>query len=115
MKKHLLVAVAVILAFGLAACTGPLSSKTNRLHMQQISLGMTEAQVVEVMGEPAFKDLFQAGDLNRQTWWYFTNEMGGKAFAGSVSYYTVTRQDCTPLVFRDGVLVASGRYEKLVY
>jgi len=116
MKKLASIVLALVLAVSLAACAGPMfSSKTNRTNMQQVSLGMTEAQVIEIMGQPAFKDMFQHGDLTRATYYYFTNEMGNKGFTGSMSTYTLVRQDCAPLVFKNGALIATGRYNKVLY
>lgn len=116
MKKIATALLCLVLAAGLAACAGPVfSAKTNRNNMLQVSPGMTEAQVVEIMGQPTFKDLYQNGDLTRVTYYYFTNEMGNKAFTASVSTTTLTRDDCTPVVFKNGVLVATGRYEKVFY
>ncbi len=116
MKKTATAALALLLILGLAACAGPMfSAKTNRANMQQVSVGMTEAQVVEIMGQPSFKDLYQNGGLTRVTYYYFTNEMGSKAFTASVSTTTLTREDCTPVVFKNGALVATGRYSKVFY
>lgn len=116
MKK--LVTIIATLAFvaGLAACSGPYTSfKTNRMNLPQVSVGMTEAQVVEIMGAPTYKDQVMFSGFQRTTYYYFTNELGNKGFTSSVSHWNVTREDCMPLVFKDGVLVASGRYEKLYY
>lgn len=116
MKKLISIVLALTFAASLAACAGPYPNlKSNRANLVSISSGMTEAQVVEIMGQPSFKDVMEANGMLRTTYYYFTNELGTRAFSSSIGHLSLTRDDCTPLVFKDGVLVASGRYEKLYY
>jgi len=115
MKKRILVALLFVMALA-AACSGPYTNmKTNRENLIKLKPGMTLAEVQEVMGAPDFKDVLAAEDANRTTLWYFSNEMGNKGFTAAVTRATVTREDCTPLVFKDGRLFMSGNYVKKYY
>lgn len=115
MKKLTLVAL-LLLAVLAAACSGPYSNmKTNRENLIRLKPGMTLAEVEEVMGKPDFKDVLDLQSTERTTLWYFTNELGNRGFTASVSRATVTRDDCTPLVFQGGKLAMSGNYVKKYY
>jgi len=115
MKKLTLVALLLLAALA-AACSGPYSNmKTNRENLIKLKPGMPLAQVEEVMGAPDFKDVLAADGADRTTLWYFTNEMGNQGFTAAVSRATVTREDCTPLVFKNGKLFMSGNYVKKYY
>lgn len=115
MKKLTLAALLLIAAL-VAACSGPYTNmKTNRDNLIKLKAGMTMAEVEEVAGKPDFKDLLMVQGYERTTLWYFTNEMGNKGFTAAVTRATVTREDCTPLVFKDGKLFMSGSYQKKLY
>lgn len=115
MKKLTLAALLLIAAL-VAACSGPYTNmKTNRESLIKLKAGMTMAEVEEVAGKPDFKDLLMVQGYERTTLWYFTNEMGNKGFTAAVTRATVTREDCTPLVFKDGKLFMSGSYQKKLY
>ncbi|MEW5772585.1 MAG: DUF3192 domain-containing protein [Thermodesulfobacteriota bacterium] len=112
MKKLTLVAL-LLFATLAAACSGPYSNmKTNRENLVRLKAGMTMAEVEEVMGKPDFKDVLSLEGAERTTLWYFTNELGSKGFTAAVSRATVTREDCTPLVFKGGKLFMSGDFAK---
>ena len=115
MKKRILVALLFVMALA-AACSGPYTNmKTNRENLIKLKPGMTLAEVQEVMGAPDFKDVLTVDGTDRTTLWYFTNEMGNKGFTAAVSHATVTREDCTPLVFKNSKLFMSGSYVKKYY
>ena len=115
MRTFSLVALLLTAAL-LAACSGPYTSmKTNRENLVRLTPGMTMAEVQEVMGAPDFKDVLTLEGTDRTTLWYFTNELGNKGFTASVARATVTREDCTPLVFKDSKLYMSGSYVKKYY
>jgi hypothetical protein len=115
MKKLTLVAL-LLFATLAAACSGPYANmKTNRENMVRLKPGMPMTEVEEVMGKPDFKDVLTLEDTDRTTLWYFTNELGSKGFTAAVTRATVTRDDCTPLVFKEGKLYMSGNYVKKYY
>lgn len=115
MKKFLLPALLLVAAMA-AACSGPITNmKTNRENLVLLKPGMTMAEVETVMGKPDFKDVLAVDNAERTTLWYFTNELGAKGFTAAVSRATVTREDCTPLVFKDSKLFMSGNYVKKYY
>ena len=115
MKKFVLVALLLLAALA-TACSGPYTNmKTNRENMVRLKPGMTMAEVEEVMGKPDFKDVLTVENTDRTTLWYFTNEMGTKGFTAAMTRATVTREDCTPLVFKDQKLFMSGNYVKKYY
>lgn len=112
MRKLTLVAL-LLLATLATACTALYPSmKTNRENMVRLKAGMPMTEVEEIMGKPDFKDLLALDGLNRTTLWYFTNETGSQGLGGAMTRATLTREDCTPLVFRDDKLFMTGNYVK---
>jgi len=116
MKKVSFVLVILFLTAFVSACSGPYTSmKTNRENIVTLKPGMTVDQVVEIMGPPDFKDIFTVAGMERTVLYYFTNEQGNKGFTASVTRATVTREDCTPLIFKNNKLFVSGDYAKTYY
>lgn len=68
----------------------------NRTNLEKIKVGMTQAQVKEIMGEP-LKEVYSAPDI----WFYYTKYQW---FDGMN-----TRDECTPLMFNaEGILIGIG-------
>lgn len=63
---------------------------------KQLRVGMTKEQVLAVMGEPLTEEKFTTANL----WFYYTST---KWHDGLVS-----EDECTPLVFQDGILTGWG-------
>ena len=115
MKKCILVALLLMAALA-TACTGRYTSTTtNRDNLIKLKAGMSITEVEDVMGQPDFKDVLFRGNVDTTTLWYFTNEMGNQGIGAVMSRHGVTREDCTPLVFKDQKLVMSGSYAKTYY
>jgi outer membrane protein assembly factor BamE (lipoprotein component of BamABCDE complex) len=114
MPKTFALTLAVCLALTLAACAGPTSSvKTTRAGLVTLEPGMTMDQVVAKLGQPAFKDIATAPGHERVTLYYFTNEMGNRGIFGTMVNTSITREDCTPVMFKNGKLFVTGNYQKL--
>jgi outer membrane protein assembly factor BamE (lipoprotein component of BamABCDE complex) len=100
----------------LFACAGPVTSMlTNRENLIKLKPGMAQSEVEEIMGKPDFKDMMTTPNFERTTLWYFSNEMGNRGFSGAIARATVTRDDCTPLMFKDGKLYMSGDFARKMY
>jgi len=113
MKKVSFIFAILLFSAFVCACSGPYTSmKTNRENIVTLKPGMTVEQVTEIMGRPDFKDMYTVAGMERTTLYYFTNEMGNKGFTASVTRATVTREDCTKLIFKDNKLFVSGDYAK---
>ncbi|NJB66590.1 hypothetical protein GGQ74_000230 [Desulfobaculum xiamenense] len=116
MKRLSIVMALVLVATLVSACAGINSSmRTNRANLLRLEPGMNEAQIVEIMGQPNFKDVNAEPARTRTVLWYYTNEMGDGCLATSMSHIGVTRQDCTPLVLVGNKLTATGKAAKLYY
>ena len=69
-----------------------------RSNLEKVKIGMTKAEVTEVMGEPVKDELYATDNL----WFYYTKP---RWFDG-----LVTRDECTPFVFdaESGKLLGYG-------
>ena len=97
MKKILF---AVCCAVMLAGCSGTINpymrAKENVENSKRLRVGMTKAEVLDIMGEPLRNESFNRPDL----WYYYfeTNWLDG----------LITEDECFPLVFSNGKLVGWG-------
>lgn len=115
MKKCILVALLLVMALATACGGRYTSTTTNRDNLIKLKAGMSIAEVQDVMGQPDFKDILAQGNVDKTTLWYYTNEMGNTGTGAIMSRHGVTREDCTPLVFKDQKLVMSGSFAKTYY
>ena len=96
--KHLWLVCFVVLAL----CCGCESVNPYRIAEKNINnsknlrVGMTKAEVLQIMGEPLKNESFNKPDL----WYYYydCNWLDG----------LTTEEECFPLVFRDGKLIGWG-------
>ena len=88
-----------LLATGLllVVSCGYFTMKKNNESLKNLKVGMTKEEVITVMGEPLKDQVYHRPDL----WWYYTNPV----WSDSV----VTRDECTPLVFKEGRLEGWGQ------
>lgn len=119
MKKIAVVFAAAAMVTMLASCalhTTP-SYEVNRQKIAGLETGMSEAEVTEVLGQPQFRDVFEVAGQERTTLYYYTNELGSgiEGFIKAFSSATVTRVDCTPLMFNDDRLYLSGAFKEIYY
>ena len=92
-KRGLLIAAAVVAIIGLTSCT----QFSNREHAKELRLGMTKDEVLKVMGEPLTDKKYHRPDV----WFYYIEMRWWWDFQA-------TRDECLPVVFKDGVLVGWG-------
>ncbi len=79
-------------------CTTPWDTiSTNVENSKQLRVGMTKAQVLEIMGNPLTEESFCKPDL----WFYYLNTVWYDGL--------ITEDECLPLVFEDGVLIGWGK------
>jgi hypothetical protein len=84
-------------AFLDSANPGIVERTVNREHLEHLKVGQTKKQVLAIMGEPLVYESYNTPDV----WFYYTY--------WDWADFTRTKTECTPLVFKDGVLVGWGR------
>lgn len=105
MKNVLLLFVTACLTVVLQSGCSYFTARTNLENSAKLRVGMTKAQVREVMGDPVSDEEYCRPDL----WFYFISPQW---------YDGLTTQDeCMPLVFKDGKLLGWGNeyYNKYYY
>lgn len=87
---------AVLLTAWLAGGCFYRDARRNLENADRLRVGMTKADVLEIMGEPQQNEVYTRPDV----WFYYTrtNWIDGLA----------TEEECTPLVFREGMLIGWG-------
>ena len=115
MKKHLLaLVVAAPLAFGLGGCVISVDSDgwdghtvdwedreyKNRQLIADLALDSGTEQVRSKLGVPDFNETFKGGNDVYHVFYYRTQRMHGDG--------KTTKDECTPLVFKNGALVGWG-------
>lgn len=81
--------------------------KKNRAHIADFTTDMSISAVKSKMGVPDFNEMYQRGDDNVQVLFYRTQRNEGDGMT--------TKDECTPLVFKNGVLIGWGEhaYQKI--
>lgn len=99
MKKQFFFSVAAMfLLLFFAGCSYG-EARSNREKLNQIRVGMTQAQVREIMGAPLEKEKYHSPDI----WFYYTDP---KWYDG-----VYTRDECTPFVFDENGILTGFGYE----
>lgn len=111
MKFHWLALPGVFVA-GCIASDGLRSaalSDNNIWNISRISEGMSEGQVIQIMGKPYDYKTFCAGDDVYDVWFYVTNP-------SMLGQTRLVKQNLTPLSFKNGVLIGWGYhyYDKVL-
>ena len=97
MTRHMIQAAVCALLAAMVTSCGFVQAKIQRSKLDDIRVGMTKEQVVEIAGEPLSKELYSTDNL----WFYYTSP---KWYDG-----LVTQDECTPFLFDDeGVLTGWG-------
>lgn len=97
MRKIIFPCVASVFCLLLFAGCSYGEAKANRQKLNLIRVGMTQAEVREIMGAPLEKEKYHSPDV----WFYYTDP---KWYDG-----VYTRDECTPFVFGpDGKLTGFG-------
>ena len=76
------------------------SEQENRQSISTLMTGMTVGQVIAKMGVAEFNEMSKVNDVNKQVLYYRTQRTKADGFT--------TKDECTPLVFVDNVLVGWG-------
>lgn len=92
----------ILLLLAVAVCTGLLTgcswseASRNLENARALRIGMTKAQVLEIMGEPVENEIFTRPDV----WFYFIEPVWMDGLT--------TEDECMPLVFENGKLIGWG-------
>ncbi len=92
----LLGATMLLLVSGGCACTPWGVIRRNVENSRKLRVGMTKAQVLEIMGEPIRDEKFCEPDI----WYYYNDMVWGDGL--------VTEDECLPLIFENGKLIGWG-------
>ena len=76
------------------------AQKENRKHIARLSLGESKSSVVADMGEPDFNEALKKDDSAYQLLWYRTEHRKSDGIT--------TKDECTPLVFKNDELIGWG-------
>ena len=112
MKKLLLLVTAVVLVgcAGSPVATAPIAEKNRKL-MLQLKVGMTEATVLGIMGDPHDTETYSVNGGTRKFWFYRTSAtpMRGRERTNREIQFT-------PFAFKEGKLEGWGRnyYENVI-
>lgn len=112
--KKLLTAAALVLPLTLSGCVisvggeGDYSyhadweeqEKANRKHVSKLETNTSVSSIKSRMGTPDFSELHQRGDDEIQVLFYRTQRREGDNMT--------TKDECTPLVFKNGKLIGWG-------
>lgn len=81
--------------------------KENKQKIAKLNVGDSYSSVRELMGTPEFNEAFKNNEKNLQVIFYRTNHRHSDG--------ETTKDECTPLIFTDGVLTSWGQkaYQKL--
>ena len=95
-------AVLVVIALSLGGCalTKDLEAHKNRDRLGTLSLGMTQEQVLQIMGKPWKTEAFMKNERAHAVLYYVTQRIPDGA---------TTDDEMTPVVFGDGILIGWGR------
>ena len=94
---------AIVLTFA-GGCSTPWGTiRRNTENSRNLRVGMTKAQVLEVMGEPIRDEKFS--DPN--TWFYYNEMVWGDGL--------ITEDECLPLIFENGKLIGWGNDFRIDY
>jgi len=101
------VMASLILAGFLAGCAGsPIQTgweaEKNRKAMLHLNIGMTKAEVQNIMGEPRKTEAYSRDGRNIEFWLYMTE-------GRDIYDRTLRDSNFTPLAFEDGKLIGWGR------
>jgi len=93
LKNVLMVVAALTALLVLVSC----AQFANREHAKNLRIGMTKDEVLKVMGDPLTHEKYHRPDV----WFYYIETRWWWDFQA-------TRDECLPLVFKDGVLAGWG-------
>ena len=97
MIRHLILAAVCAAIVAMTASCGYVQAINQRSKLQDVRVGMTKDQVVDVAGKPLSKELYSTENI----WFYYTRP---RWYDG-----LVTQDECTPFLFDDdGVLLGWG-------
>ena len=94
--KRIFILLAVTVCAGLLSGCSWAEARRNLDNARALRIGMTKAQVLEIMGEPVKDEIFTRPDV----WFYFIEPVWVDGLT--------TEDECMPLVFENGKLVGWG-------
>ena len=86
----------MVLALFLVSCVSS-EIKNNNKNLKNLEKGMSKADVLKIMGNPLVHETYNSDNI----WFYYTD----KQWADTAR----TRDECTPLVFKDERLIGWGK------
>jgi outer membrane protein assembly factor BamE (lipoprotein component of BamABCDE complex) len=98
MKKYYFLFAFIITLNFITSCSYYIR-KQNNDNIQKLHVGMTKQQVLKVMGEPLKNEVYNTDKV----WYYFTEVKWSDG--------AITRDECTPLFFKNDKLVGWGTNE----
>jgi outer membrane protein assembly factor BamE (lipoprotein component of BamABCDE complex) len=78
-------------------------SENNLYHIAKIRKGMSEKQIMQIMGKPYDYESFQIEDDIYDVWFYVTKPTG-------LDQTRMVPQNLTPITFKNGIFVGTGYY-----
>ena len=93
---YLLIIIALLCGAGCASFNPYKVAEKNSNNAKNLRVGMTKARVLEIMGEPVKDEAFNQPDV----WYYYFDCNWLDGF--------ITREECFPLVFKQGKLIGWG-------
>ena len=97
-KKYLFILSALIILFSITSCNSSVIA-TNNQNLHHLKKGMTKSEVLSIMGKPLENEVYNTAN----TWYYFTEVKWSDGY--------ITRDECTPVFFKDGKLAGWGQKE----
>jgi len=76
---------------------GFIERNLNNQHITKLRVGMTKEEVLKIMGLPLINQTYNKPNI----WFYYTDWDWADA--------AITKSECTPLVFEDGILLGWGQ------
>lgn len=96
-RRCFALAITLIATLLLQTSCGISMSERNLTNLKQLEKGMTKQQVLKVMGEPLRNEVYNTDNV----WYYFTESKWSDGVC--------TRDECTPLFFKNGLLLGWGQ------
>ena len=97
-RKVLYLSCSVCLIILLASC-GWAEMSRNNTNIKKLNIGLSKAEVLAIMGEPLKNEVYNTED----TWYYYTETKWSDGMK--------TRDECTPVFFKDDKLIGWGSIE----
>lgn len=98
MSKQFIFILAMLMLFLASSCGIAIRARNNE-NLAKLKIGMTKQEVLSIMGEPLKDEVYNT----ENTWYYFTQVKWSDGM--------ITRDECTPVFFKDDKLAGWGQLE----